>query len=418
MLNFSKDSASNEPIDARLLIVGGGAFQLDMIRTAKRLVRETWVVDRDPAAPGMALADRAVAIDFGYPEQVVAFARRTGFQGITTAASDAAVPAVSACVEALGLNGIDKATARRCRDKLETKRTLELKGLRAPLTRLVSDIAAAKREASMVGGYPLVVKPRFGAGGRGVSLVKSENDLEAAVRKVQRYVLPGDGFLLQQWISGHSVGVEAFLWKGELVKAFCLSDQYIEGFISPVGHGLPSDLDHCEQARIIDAVEAFCQALELGTGPFNFDLRDTPDGVCLIEINPRLGGNSITQLVRASYRIDLAEITVRTALGQNPAESFQSQVVPVPCASRLIAVYGAGSRAVIRNPSEDLLADDDLLELEVVTYKGETAALRVDDWALLGRCLVKAESTEAAIAFARRIVEEIQSRVTLAPPPR
>lgn len=387
-----------------------------MIRTAKRLVREVWVVDRDPAAPGMALADRAEAIDFGYPERVVQFARQNGLQGVTTAASDAAVPAVAACVEELGLFGIDTETAMRCRDKLETKRTLELKGLRVPRTQMVSDMEAAKRGVGAVGGYPVVVKPRFGAGGRGISIVKNESELQAAIGKVKRYVLPGDGFLLQEWISGNSAGVEAFLWKGRLVAGFCLSDQYIDGFVSPVGHGLPSDLDQANQTRIIGAVEEFCRALNLNTGPFNFDLRDTPAGVCLIEANPRLGGNSITQLVRASYGVDLAEATVLSALGVDPAEHLRSETVPIPCASRLIAVYGAGSRAVIRNPSHDLFSNENLLELEVVTYKGETVALRVDEWALLGRCLVKGDSPEAAIAFARRVVEEVQSRVTLAPP--
>lgn len=408
--------SGNERRDARVLIVGGGAFQIDVIRSARRLVREVWVVDRDPNAPGMALADRAEPIDFAKAELVEEFVRTYGFDAVTTAASDVAVPAVARCVELLGTRGNDTETVLRCRDKLETVSTLKRSGLRAPLTRLVTNIEAARREIAAIGGYPAVIKPRFGAGGRGVTIVKQESQLQMAIEKVQRYLGADNGFLVQELIGGHSVGVEAFMWEGSLAAGFCLSDQYTEGFVSPVGHGRPDDLDDVARKRVLRAAEMYCKALDIKDGPINFDLRDTADGVCLVEANPRLGGNSITPLIRASCGADLTDATVLAALGEDPTGCLHARNESVAYATRMIVVRGWGPRVVIRQSGERWQHNPDVVELDVITAKGNRVAFFVDDWALLGKCLVRGRSGEEAIDLARRVANDMQSCVTLLPP--
>ena len=348
--------------------------------------------------------------------RVVTFASEHGFDAVTTAASDVAVPAVAGCVEALGIAGLDTSIVRRCRDKLRSATVLKQAGQRAPKTRLVSELAAVQSEVAAIGGYPVVVKPRYGAGGRGVSIVSEEGDLEAAIRKVQRYLRPDDGFLLQEWIGGHSIGVEAFIWRGRLVAGFCLSDQYTEGFVSPVGHGLPDDLEDGERARVLSTVEGYCKTLGLNAGPVNFDLRDTPDGLCLIEVNPRLGGNSITPLVRASCDVDLADATVFAALGEDPSDHLRSRVDPVPCATRMMVVRSGGARVVVRYSAERWQDYPGLVDLEVVTRAAEAVPLVVDDWVVLGRCLVSGRAVDAAIDIARRVAEDMQCGATLVPP--
>jgi biotin carboxylase len=398
-----------------VLVVGGGPFQLDIIRAAKQLVREVWVVDRDPAAPGLMLADRGVALDFGQPELVTELTKREHFDGVMTAASDAAVPAVAASVEACGLVGINWTTARRCRDKLEAIETLARAGLRVPATRQVFDVETARREVDAVFGYPLVVKPRSGAGGRGVSIVRDASGIEAAVAKALRYAKPDEGCLIQQYLSGHSVGAEVFLWNGRLVAGYCLSDQYAQDFVSPIGHALPCDLSERAQAHVLSAVEAFCQALGASAGPLNFDLRYARDELWLVECNPRLGGNSITQLIRTAYGVDLAEATVLAALGEDPSACLTQRGALQPCAARMMVARGDGARVQMRRGLRDWTDCAEVLELEVVARHGELATSRVDEWFILGRCLVRGSTPQAAIELAGRIAADVQSAVSLVP---
>ena len=94
------------PKPQRVLVVGAGPFQVDLIARARALGAEVVAVDRLPDAPGMALADHAFPINIVDVDAVVALADRLQVDAALTAASDAAVPAVSAVVEARGLCGI------------------------------------------------------------------------------------------------------------------------------------------------------------------------------------------------------------------------------------------------------------------------------------------------------------------------
>src|SRR5687768_7762895 len=89
----------------RLMIVGAGPFQVELVAAAKRLAH-TIALDGNAAAPGLALADESYAIDIRDLDAVVALARTARIDGVITSASDAAVPAVSAVVDALGLIGL------------------------------------------------------------------------------------------------------------------------------------------------------------------------------------------------------------------------------------------------------------------------------------------------------------------------
>lgn len=157
----------SEPPDPppKVLVVGGGPFQLDIIRTARELGAFVAVADRDPDAPGLALADRPLTIDVVHIDAMVAAARELGADGVVTAASDVALPAVAAIGEALGLRAMGVEAVTRCRDELAMFETCRAADLLVPETVTVLDDAAALDAVATVGGFPLVVKPRSAAGG-------------------------------------------------------------------------------------------------------------------------------------------------------------------------------------------------------------------------------------------------------------
>ncbi|MEY4577269.1 MAG: Alanine-anticapsin ligase BacD, partial [Pseudomonadota bacterium] len=285
----------------RVLLVGGGPFQLEILRAARRRA-EVVVVDGSPRAPGLALADHAHVVDILDTAAVVDVARALRVSGVVTAASDVAVPAVSAVSRALGLPGLAPEVAQRCRDKWLCFQALSEHGQAVPQTYVLDDVEAAQRAVAALGGYPVIVKPRSGGGGRGVSLVRAESALAHAIASARRAYGPGlQGLLVQQYLAGESVGVEAFFSRGKLAAAFVLDDQFELDYVSPAGHALPPTLPAAVVPQVIAAVADFGAALGLQDGPANFDLRWVNGRTFLIEINPRLGGNSITDLVRAAY---------------------------------------------------------------------------------------------------------------------
>jgi biotin carboxylase len=390
-------------------LVGGGPFQLEILRAAQRHA-EVVVVDGSRHAPGLALADHARVVDITDAALVVRTARELGVSGVVTAASDIAVPAVSAVVRALDLPGLPPDVAQRCRDKLACFQALSNAGQATPLTRAIDDERDAAEAIAAVGGYPAIVKPRSGGGGRGVGLVRAPDELVAAIACARHAYGAGDhGVLIQEFIGGRSVGVEAFFAKGELAEAFVLDDQFEGSYISPAGHSLPTSSSAAEGVR--HAVAEFGRALGLHDGPANFDLRQVGERTLMLEVNPRLGGNSITDLVRAAHGVDLAEATVVAALGRDPGPLLQRKQLQ-PVAARLILKQGAGI-ARLADPAAAWRDHPDLLVLEVLVSDGQPAHVRVDEWTILGRTMVRGQNAAEAVELAERIARDIADKIEL-----
>lgn len=397
----------------RLLVVGGGLFQLDIIETARRAGIETVVVDKRADAPGMARADHALAIDTANASLVLDAARKHDVQAVVTAASDVAVGAVALVVDALNLRGVGSAVAKRGRDKLAAFECLSQAGLRTPKTIAINDASTALRHVDELGGFPIVVKPRSSAGGRGVWLVENEAELSPAIERARAYAGADGSVLLQELARGTSVGVEGFFFEGTLAEAFVLDDQYQSGFVSPVGHSLPSTLDRDQQALVREAIARYASALGLTHGPANFDLRLRGNEVCLIEVNMRLGGNSITDLVRLSYGVDLSLATVRAAFGESPRELLRPQS-DLPAAARLILKRGTG-RAALGSEIASLRARENVISIDLSVTEGEPASMRVDEWTLLGRCVTRGRNADEAATLAQEIALGVADCTRLLP---
>jgi|GEM_PF-3456404 len=395
----------------RLLLIGAGPFQLDILRAARRYA-EVAVIDGSPHAPGLALADIARVVDIADVAQVVEIARGLQVSGVVTAASDVAVPAVSAVVRELGLPGLAPEAALRCRDKLECFRSLVTAGHRVPMTVPVDDLVDAERAVQQVGGYPAIVKPRRGGGGRGVSVVRSLTDLAPALACARRAYGPGaQGVLVQELIAGRPLGVEAFFYQHELACAFVLDDQFESGYVSPAGHALPSTLTAAVEQSVVAAIAALGRSLGLSVGPANFDLRLVDGETILLEVNPRLGGSSISDLIRHAYGVDLPEATVYAALSHDPRPLLVHKKLS-PTATRLILKQAHGVARL--NDAHNTFSDlPDVLALDLLVQEGEAAQVRVDDWTIVGRTIVCAADSGSAAELAERVAGAVAARIEL-----
>jgi biotin carboxylase len=395
----------------RLLLVGAGPFQLEILRAARRYA-EVVVIDGSPQAPGLALADIAQVVDIADVTQVVEVARALQVSGVVTAASDVAVPAVSAVVKALGLPGLAPEAALCCRDKLACFRSLVAAGQRVPMTIPVDSVVEAEQAVPRVGGYPAIVKPRRGGGGRGVTVVRSAAELTAALECARRaYGASPHGVLVQELIAGRSVGVEAFFYQGELACAFVLDDQFEPGYVSPAGHSLPSTLTAALEHSVTAAIAQLGRSLGLSAGPANFDLRLVDGETILLEVNPRLGGNSISDLIRHAYGVDLPEATVFAALGNDP-RPLLSRTKRAPTAARLILKHAHGV-AHLHDAHDAFSELADVIALDLLVHEGEPAQVRVDEWTIVGRTMTRAADSDSAAQLAEQVATAVATRIEL-----
>jgi biotin carboxylase len=394
----------------RVLVVGAGAYQCDLIQTIKREGHTAIAIDGAASAPGLALADLALICDVRDTAGVCALAEEAGVEAVLTAASDIALPAVAAVVEARGLPGVRREVMLRGRDKWATAEALKQAGLPTPETVLAERAALTAQFAKLAKThrFPVVMKPRASAGGRGVRIVQNPADLEAAFDLAEACATGPSGALLQAYVGGRSVGIEACFFEGELVRAFPMADQYVPGFVSPVGHALPAALAPAELALVHHTVAAWGHALQVHTGVVNFDARLDGPRLIMLEANMRPGGSSITELLRVGLGVDISLVALRCALGEHPRSALAPASQATPVASRLV-LGPCGCSVVAHGPYSEPAPPAQVVLSERVPV-GERPS-EINGVGLLGRCIVTAESADAAIAAAASLANALTASI-------
>jgi len=212
---------------------------------------------------------------------------------------------VAAARERWAVPGPGVAEAQVVTDKLLMKQAVA--GAVA-LPRYTADPGQALAFAAGV-GYPVVVKPRRSWGSRGVQVVRTPDELSAAVASHQ-----ADDLLVEEFVAGEVCHVDGFAAGGQLLSAVpsrylndCLTFQHQDG--TPLG-SVQLDADDPAHAALCAAAAAVVAALPAGPlTPFHLELfRDRATGaVVFCEVAGRLGGGHIME-------------TLADRLGRNPVE--------------------------------------------------------------------------------------------------
>ncbi|MFF8513035.1 ATP-grasp domain-containing protein [Streptomyces sp. NPDC015492] len=217
----------------------------------------------------------------------------------------------------LGLPGPSADAVRACRDKAAQRRTLAAAGVPVPLFSAAGDVAEAIAAAQWIGG-PVVVKPVQGSGSLGVRLCRDRDEaaehaagLLAATVNERGLRTPGV-VLVEQYLTGREFSVEVF---GEEAVVTVAKHVGAPPVFVETGHDVPAVLPAAQSAALADTAVRAVRALGLGWGAAHVELRLDGDTARVIEVNPRLAGGMIPELVRRARGVDLVGAQVRAALG-------------------------------------------------------------------------------------------------------
>jgi phosphoribosylamine-glycine ligase len=222
----------------------------------------------------------------------------------------------------LGLVHMSPEAVARCRDKYATRSLMAEAGLPSPRHRLVSTADEAVRTAAEF-GCPVVVKPRSLAGSIGV--VKAAD--EAAVRTAFGLAagasygsLPaGEGILVEEYLDGPEISVDSVVFDGD-VRCVHVARKRIgfPPYFEEVGHLVTATARESLPEEAAALVEAAHHTLGVDFGITHAEVRLTPRGPRLIELNARLGGDLIPLISRMATGTDLVKAAAEIALGRSP----------------------------------------------------------------------------------------------------
>lgn len=272
-------------------------------------------------------ARNIITADTNDPVTLLPFVERLhevlAFDGVVSSC-DYYLPAVARIAERLGLPGpTAEAVENACRKDL-TRHVLAGAGVDGPRFAVCADAEAARTAAREI-GYPLVVKPVDLCAGMLVRQVHDERELDRACRALADFPVNARGqhrapvLLLEELLTGPEISVETVSHDGA-THVVGITDKSIGGapaFIE-TGHMFPADLGPAAAKEAADSAVRAVEALGLDHVVCHTELKLTPAGPRLIEVNPRPAGNRITELVRHVTGVDLAAACVDVALGRAP----------------------------------------------------------------------------------------------------
>ena len=315
---------------SKILIANRGEIAVRIIRACKEMGIATVAVYSvaDKNALHVALADQSYCIggaeaseSYLNENQIISAAILAGAQAVHPGygfLSENAHFARACRRNGLVFIGPDPESMERLSDKAILKALIRDTGLSViPGTKAVASVLEAKRAAAKI-GYPVMLKACAGGGGRGIRLIRSEDELEDAYQQAtsEAIIAFGDGSVyLEKYISP-ARHVELQILADEHGNAVCLGDRdcSLQRRNQKLLEETPSPaVNDAQRQKMIElAVDAVKKIGYVGAGTLEF-LLDRDGSFWFMEMNVRLQvEHCVTEILTG---FDLVKWQIRIAAG-------------------------------------------------------------------------------------------------------
>lgn len=204
--------------------------------------------------------------------------------------------------ETLGTPGVSSRAVELTRNKSAMREALSQT---QPVPTVVARTAAEAERFAQQHGWPVILKPLDGAGSRAVHKAQRAQDLQSLAWN-------GDAMLVEPYVTGRLISVEAFSYAGQHV-IYGVNEEFPSGADAPKGanphvetaHQIPATLPPDTAADIERLVCATLTTLEVTDGPSHTEIIVHGGGLFLVETHTRPGGDFIPEMMQRCTGFDL-----------------------------------------------------------------------------------------------------------------
>jgi biotin carboxylase len=326
----------------------GAATPMSILASARGLADILFLCDRElpyVRSLGGELREIATVCDITglTGEDLGDLVERLDLDGITTF-SESRLNVTAAVAGRRGLPYLSTGTARALTDKFTQRRILAEAGVQTTGCRVVHDVSGLGTALADV-GLPAILKPRSGAAS--AYSCRVDTVAEAAARlaefRAHRPDASRGDFVVEEMLVGDPsvagagwgdyVSVESVTSHGvvrhvEITGKFPLADPLRE-----TGYVVPCTLAGDVRRQVLELTTAGLRALGVRHGTTHVEVKLTPAGPRIIEVNGRLGGY-VADIVRRARGFDLVRATLAAALGHAADVPPAIPVLPHPADER------------------------------------------------------------------------------------
>lgn len=330
--------------------------------------------------PAIALADKVVMMETNDRETLlpglVRLHRDERFDGVLSCC-DYYLDAVAEAAEALDLPGAPPASVKVARQKHLMREACLRAGLPGPAFLATGSLDEARRFADRI-GFPLVVKAVHLCAGEQVSCVYDQAELDQAFQSIAEQPLnireqkrPSE-VLIEEYLEGEEFSVETCTYHG-VTGVIGVTDKSLTGHPCFIESGVmhPAPLKKSERTLLSKFVCQALTAVGYTHGLTHTEVKLTKEGPRIVEINVRMGGSYLFEVIERVTGVDFCEATVNLALDRLPnitpqetgIRSAALRFLLPPDAGTISAILGVDS--VLRDPDIVRVAVNDVVGKKV-----------------------------------------------------
>ena len=267
------------------------------------------------------------------PASLASALRPLSPQGIATQ-SDSQMPLAADLAERLSLVFHSASTAACLADKYLQRRKLRAAGVPGPNVWEVSARVSGKAgyqdrlaEIAEQANFPVVVKPRRSAGSVATARANNMQELLDLISRIGDR--PG-GLLIEEYLQSlgedsdyaDDISVEMFVQHGTTYPLVTLGKFKLAPPFRGRGNFLPSHLESATTSMVFMQAELAVAALGIRDGFVDIDIKLTPAGPRVVEVNGRIGGN-VPELVDLAGGPRMLPLWFKAALGDDVAHGSE-----------------------------------------------------------------------------------------------
>jgi biotin carboxylase len=297
-----------------LLIAGGSHSDIPLIREAKALGFRTVTTGMCPDDLGHALSDQYIPGDYSDPDQMLDVFRKSEADAICACCNDFSAISCAAVTERLGLPGHDSlATSLTIHHKDRYRQFAHQHGIPTPRA-IPAGSFAEGRAAGRELGPPVIVKPVDLTGGKGISVARSEAELEQSLA-LALSMTRCSRIVIEQFLDGTRHGYTAFLVNRRVVFSMADDEHYYKNPFAVSGATSPGSLTNSQLDELKATAERVADLLQLVDGILHIQLICHQSRPVILEICRRAPGDLYVDLVRHSAGVNYPEWIVRAEAG-------------------------------------------------------------------------------------------------------
>jgi len=300
----------------KILILGGGYYQLPLIKKSRELGYYTIVCGISGNYPGYKFADKWYDVDIFDKNSILDIATREKIDGICVCGTDSVLPTLGYIVDELHLKGPCYESSVISSNKALMKEQFVRYGVRtAKYKKVFSKIECVNFINE--NNFPVVLKVVDASGSKGIAIVNTQEEFDKFYPEIINQTKQ-DYLIIEEFIEGEEFGAQSFVKNGALTFVMPHGDIVFKGNTGvPVGHYAPYEKGKESIDDITEQINRCVKALKIDNAAINADFILKDGLVYVLEIGARAGATCLPELVSCYYGIDYYEYLLKSCLGED-----------------------------------------------------------------------------------------------------